>query len=126
MSITTNCGTDKKELSMAFKKTILIDLDGVLNEYQGKFDKDLIPPIRLGAKDFIENLSEEFDLKLFTTRNKILASKWLIENKLDCYFSDITNVKELSWLIIDDRCLTFEGDYLKIKEKISNFNAWYK
>jgi len=109
-----------------FKKTILIDLDGVLNEYQGKFDKDLIPPIRLGAKDFIENLSEEFDLKLFTTRNKILASKWLIENKLDCYFSDITNVKELSWLIIDDRCLTFEGDYLKIKEKISNFNAWYK
>jgi len=111
---------------MAFKKTILIDLDGVLNEYQGKFDKDLIPPIKLGAKDFIENLSEEFDLKLFTTRNKILASKWLIENKLDCYFSDITNVKELSWLIIDDRCLTFEGDYSKIKEKISNFNAWYK
>ena len=39
---------------------------------------------------------------------------------------DITNVKELSWLIIDDRCLTFEGDYSKIKEKISNFNAWYK
>ena len=68
----------------------------------------------------------KFDLKLFTTRNKILASKWLIENKLDGYFSDITNVKELSWLIIDDRCLTFEGDYSMLKEKISNFNAWYK
>ena len=111
---------------MAFKKTILIDLDGVLNDYTGNFNKNFIPPIKSGAKDFIENLSEDFDLKLFTTRNKILASKWLIENKLDGYFSDITNVKELSWLIIDDRCLTFEGDYSKIKEKFSNFNAWYK
>ena len=32
-----------------FKKTILFDLDGVLNTYDGKYDKNNIPPIKDGA-----------------------------------------------------------------------------
>ena len=28
-----------------YKKTILIDLDGVLNEYTGNYQADYIPPI---------------------------------------------------------------------------------
>lgn len=39
-------------MTNTFKKTILIDLDGVLNTYMGKFDKNLIPPIKEGAKKF--------------------------------------------------------------------------
>ena len=35
------------------KKTILIDLDGVLNDYVGNYDKDFIPPIKAGAKEFL-------------------------------------------------------------------------
>ena len=109
-----------------FKRTILIDLDGVLNEYTGNFDKDFIPPIKNGAKEFLERLSEEFELKLFTTRNKILATKWLIENEVDAFFSDITNTKDLAWLYIDDRCLKFNGDYENIKSQINEFKPWYK
>ena len=41
-------------------KTILIDLDGVLNEYVGSFDKDFIPPIKHGAKVFLSALAEKF------------------------------------------------------------------
>ena len=93
-----------------FKKTILIDLDGVLNTYTGGFDKDFIPPIKEGAKEFLEKLSENFELKLFTTRNKMLASKWLVENDIDKFFVDITNTKDLAWLYIDDRCLKFDGE----------------
>ena len=52
-----------------FKKTILMDLDGVLNTYDGNFDKNFIPPIKDGAKEFLQNLSENFDIKIFTTRN---------------------------------------------------------
>ena len=33
-----------------FKKTILIDLDGVLNAYDGKYDKNHIPSIKDGAR----------------------------------------------------------------------------
>ncbi len=107
-------------------KTLLIDLDGVLNEYKGDFEIDNIPPIKDGAEEFIANISQRFKLKLFTTRNKLLASKWLIEYGLDTYFDDITDIKEPSWLYIDDRCVTFEGNYEKLITEIENFKAWYK
>ena len=107
------------------KKTLLIDLDGVLNEYQGNFDENFIPPIKEGATEFIEQTSKDFELKLFTTRNKILATKWLIENNIDKYFKDITNVKDLAWLYIDDRCLTFDGNFRNLTNNIKNFKVWY-
>lgn len=109
-----------------FKKTILIDLDGVLNEYTGGFDKDFIPPIKTGAKEFLEKLSESFEIKLFTTRNKILATKWLIENNIDNYFEDITNIKDLSWLYIDDRCINFDGNFENLINSINSFKPWHK
>ena len=111
---------------MTFKKTILIDLDGVLNTYTGGFDPNFIPPIKDGAVEFLENLSKNYEIKLFTTRNKLLASKWLIENKIDSYFQDITNTKDVCYLYVDDRCVTFDGDYNSLNDKIENFKVWHK
>ena len=108
------------------KRTILIDLDGVLNTYTGNFDKDFIPPIKEGAKEFLENLSKDFRIKIFTTRNKLLTAKWLIENNVDKFIEDITNTKDLAWLYIDDRCLTFNGNFEEITLKINNFKPYYK
>ena len=99
---------DKNLIKMVnFKKKILIDLDGVLNQYgKEKFDENYIPPIKNGAKEFLEKLyNEETELYLFTTRNLLLASKWLIENNLDKYLKDVTNVKIPAFLHIDDRCV---------------------
>lgn len=111
---------------MAFKKTILIDLDGVLNKYDGNFDKNFIPPIKEGAYEFIKELSEDYNIKIFTTRNRILASEWIIKNNLKGYIDDITNVKELSYLLVDDRCIKFDGKYDNLKQQIDNFKVWYK
>lgn len=108
------------------KKTILIDLDGVLNIYTGDFDKEHIPTLKKGAREFVEKLSRKYEIKLFTTRNKILAAKWIEQNSLDLFISDITNVKELCWLFIDDRCICFEGDYDLLLEKIETFKPYYK
>ena len=113
-------------MSNKYRKTILIDLDGVLNEYTGGFDKDYIPPIKDGAKEFLENLSENFDIKIFTTRNKILATKWLINNSIDQFVVDITNVKDLTWLYIDDRCINFDGNFENLSNNINNFRPWYR
>ncbi len=106
-------------------KTILIDLDGVLNNYNGKFDEDVIPEIRKGADNFIKELYKNYIIKIFTTRNKILTVKWLIKNNLDKYIKDVTNIKEPAWLHIDDRCLNFRGNYNEITEQVANFSTWY-
>lgn len=111
---------------MDFKKTILIDLDGVLNNYNGKFDASAIPPLKAGAKEFLETLAEEYELQIFTTRNKLIASKWLIENDLEKFVSDVTNVKTPAYLHIDDRCICFNGNYDNTISKILNFKVWYK
>lgn len=108
-----------------FVKKILIDLDGVLNQYY-KFDENNIPDIKDGAKDFLKELSKDSELYLFTTRNLLLASKWLISNKIDTYFKDVTNIKIPSYLYIDDRCICFKGDYNKTLDDIKNFRVYWK
>ena len=111
---------------MKYRKTILIDLDGVLNTYTGNFDENFIPPIKFGAKEFLEKLSQEYDVKIFTTRNLLLASEWVLKNNLKDFIKDVTNIKEPSFLQIDDRCINFNGDFSDLCEKINNFAVWYK
>lgn len=109
-----------------FRKKILIDLDGVLNEYSGNYDENYIPEIKNGAKEFLEELYKTADLYLFTTRNLLLSSKWLIDNNIDKYFKDVTNTKLPSFLYIDDRCVCFNGKYDEIMYKINEFKVYWK
>lgn len=109
-----------------FKKTILIDLDGVLNQYDGIYDENTIPAIKDGAFKFLKKLSASYKIVLFTSRNLLLASEWIINNNLKDIVSNVTNVKEPSYLIIDDRCINFNGDYTELIDKIANFKVWYK
>ena len=108
------------------KKLILLDLDGVINTYNGNFDKNFIPEIKEGAKEFLERLSKEYEIKIFTTRNRLLASKWIIENKLDNLVTDVTNVKDPAYLHVDDRCICFNGNYDTLFDEIINFKVWNK
>ena len=107
------------------KKTILLDLDGVINTYNRDYNPDYIPPLRTGARQFLEKLSQKYKIKLFTTRNKMLASMWLLENNLNEFISDVTNTKELCWLFVDDRCVCFNGNYNELFEDIESFKVWH-
>lgn len=112
-----------------YKPALLIDLDGVLNQYGNeKYDENHIPDIKDGAKEFLEKLYalNKYKLVLFTTRNALLASKWLIKNDLDIYFENITNVKNPAFLHIDDRALCFKGNFSQTFEEIINFKPYYK
>ena len=111
---------------MKFKKTILIDLDGVLNTYTGKYDDGFIPPIKDGAKEFLVELSRDYKIKLFTTRDKNLVQDWINENSLSEFVFGVTNMKELCSVYIDDRCICFDGDFSTLKSQISKFKPWYK
>lgn len=108
-------------------KKILIDLDGVLNEYgEEQYNENYIPEIKVGAYEFLEKLSKNAELYLFTSRNLMLATKWLINNNLDKFFKDVTNVKLPSFLYIDDRTICFKGDYNKTLKEIENFKVYWK
>ena len=109
------------------KKRILIDLDGILNEYgQLPYEENNIPKIKDGAAEFVEKLSQLADLYLFTSRNLLLSAKWLIKNQIDEYFVDITNVKLPSSLYVDDRCLCFKGNYDKTLDEIRQFKPYWQ
>ena len=71
-------------------------------------------------------MTEKYEIKIFTTRNKILTSKWIIENNLENYILDVTDKKDLCWLFIDDRCIKFDGNYNNLYEQIENFKPWYR
>ena len=109
------------------KNKILIDLDGVLNEY-GKepYDENSIPEIKTGAIEFIKELNKIGELYLFTSRNLMLSTKWLIKNKIDKYFKDVTNIKLPSYLYIDDRCVCFKGEYAQTIKEIKEFKIYWK
>lgn len=109
------------------KKTLMIDLDGVLNNYS-KYDEKFIPEIKEGAKEFLDKLykTDKYELILFTTRKSELAQKWLIEKEIDKYFKEITNIKKPASIYLDDRALKFNGDFNQTFEEIGNFNVYWK
>ncbi|MBQ2644314.1 hypothetical protein IJG14_01910 [bacterium] len=109
-----------------YKKTILIDLDGVINTYTGNFNKNYIPNIKEGANDFLEKLSNKYELILFTTRNSELAQKWLVENKIDHYLEEITNIKKPAFIYVDDKALKFNGNYNQALDEIEKFEVYWK
>lgn len=111
---------------MKKKKTILIDLDRILNKYNGVFDRKNIPEATAETREFIQKMSMDFKIKLFTRHNRILAAKWLIKNDLEIYISGITKVKKFCWVFVDDRCIQFDRDYENLRQTILNFKPWYK
>ena len=107
------------------KKTLMIDLDGVLNEYR-RYEENYIPEIKGGAKEFLEELSSKYELVLYTTRNAELARRWLREGKIDGYFKEITNIKKPAYIYIDDRAIKFNGNYAETLTEIENFEVYWK
>lgn len=104
------------------KKLIQIDLDGVLNEYKGDYKKDFIPEIKKGARDFLEKLSEDFEIEIFTVRDYLLTKEWLIKNNLIKFIKNITNIKSSNAsIILDDRAVNFNGDFNFVYLNIKNF-----
>ena len=108
-------------------KIALVDLDGVLNDYTGKYNEQEIPKIKTGAKDFLEELTKYYNIEIFTVRNKIKTFEWLKENKIDHLIKEVSNVKnQFASLIIDDRALGFTGDFKSTLEKAIDFKPYWK
>lgn len=80
----------------------------------------------MACTNLLKNYPKNNTIKIFTTRNLLQTAKWVFENNLINYIDDVTNNKGLSYLLVDDRCINFDGNYKDLLNKIDNFQVWYK
>ena len=121
------------------KKPILcLDFDGVCNSYlSGWQGADNIPdaPVK-GAFTFIKNALNYFDIYIFSSRSNqpggIAAMQdWFIKhNWPGTYLTgpeylNFPTEKPAAFLTIDDRAITFTGEWPRM-EDLRNFKPWYK
>ncbi len=109
------------------KKIILIDLNGVLNIYTGKYNENKILPMKEDAYDFLKKLAMDFRIYIFTAGDNDLAHQWIIENNLSEFIEGVTNSKNrFVSVILDDRAINFDGDFEKAYQAIKNFKPYWK
>ena len=112
------------------KKTVAIDFDGVINSYTsgwkgaGETDK----PVK-GAGDGIKSLIDAgFTVIIFSTRANSKLGKQTIRqylSELDIPEGiEITDRKPIADAYLDDRAVTFNGDWGSALENLKNFKPW--
>jgi len=109
---------------------IAVDFDGVLNHYNGWTGQYQRYDIRSGAKEFLAGIKNlGYNIVIFTARpseNLEDVRGQLTEHGMDVYVSMITNVKPPAIVYIDDRGITFKGDYDEMLNAIPTFKAYWE
>lgn len=108
--------------------TVLLDFDGVLNMYTGwRGFFEHFPP-RPGAVDFLRRLKEGGNCIVIHTVRPDIADTWawLEEHGMKEYITDITNIKPPGVALLDDRAITFTGDFEKAYNDIRGFKAHWE
>lgn len=104
------------------KKTICVDFDGVLNEYDGYEEGDLGEPLT-GSKEFIKELRRKYKVVILTSRQKEQVIDWLNNNGFPSM--KVTNRKVPAVAYIDDRAIQFNGNYKKVISQLKNFKPYW-
>jgi phosphoglycolate phosphatase-like HAD superfamily hydrolase len=108
------------------KPHIALDFDGVLNDYKG-FDGDNLGRPRPGCKEFLEQLSNDYNVIIFSARNYTKIIPWLNKYNLQTYVHNVTAFKPTKVVcFIDDRGITFNGNYQETLEQIRNFKPYWE
>lgn len=108
------------------KPTVCIDLDGVLNEYDGNYLDENCPPLRSGAREFLSEVARDHRIVILSARNTHRVSKWVHDNGLDEYVADVTTTKVPAIAYIDDRAINFSGNYQRVIDDLRDFEPWWR
>ena len=106
------------------KRTVCVDFDGVLNEYKGYNERDLYSP-KPFVENFLEKLSEDYEVVIFTSRVNSRVESWLERNGLAKYVSKVTSKKVPAIAYIDDRAIQFKGNYNEILNELEDFQPYW-
>ena len=106
--------------------TVAVDFDGVINKYKGwNGENDLSVP-QSGVKYFLEELNKEYSVIIFTVRDTENVKKWLKKYGLDKYVIHVTDMKPKAIAYIDDRAITYKGNYSEVLKELEEFKTWWE
>lgn len=100
-----------------YGKTVAVDLDGVLAEYNGFQGADVIEGPTKWARRLLKQLNKKYKVIVFTCRNTERARDWLAEHGLLDLVAGINYCqingrmgKPVAVAYIDDRAVRWDGD----------------
>jgi ribonucleotide monophosphatase NagD (HAD superfamily) len=107
---------------------VCVDLDGVLNDFDGWKGADYFHPPRPGAREFLQALRQQgYRVVVFTVRWKPHVEEWLANHDLAQFVDEVTDKKPPAHVYIDDRAFCFRGNFEEVLVTIPNFRAhWEK
>jgi len=115
--------------------TICVDLDGVIVDISGGyFGPQHFGSLLPGAKEALDTLHcKGWVIVINTSRDDIDATEKFLNSKHLKYdfvnrhtLSNPVSINPLADIYIDDKALTFDGNWEKTLEKIMGFQVWYK
>lgn len=112
---------------MSEQRVVCVDLDGVLNLFDGWKGADYFHPPRPGAEHFLRWLWEhDFQIIIFTVRWPEHVEAWLRQHGLNRYVHEVTDKKPPAHVYIDDRAICFRGDFDSTLNEIAAFKAHWE
>lgn len=110
-------------LIKTLRKTICIDCDVLLDglsEDNWRFDK----PMRKGAKTFLKELSEDFNIMLYSKQELDSVVKWLIYNKIENLIYSITQSKPLAFMSVNEHLYNYHRNYNRMLKAIRKYGGY--
>jgi hypothetical protein len=108
------------------KKTVCIDLNGVLDRYTGWKGEGHMDPPRPGAERFLAELAEDYRVVILTTQQVERVWAWLQDYGLDRWVDEVTDRKPPAVVYVDDRAVTFRGNFEETLQEIRRFRPHWK
>ena len=106
---------------------VCVDLDGVLNAFDGWKGADFFHPPRPGAREFLRALhGAGYRVVVFTVRWGPHVENWLVQHSLSEFVSQVTDKKPPAHVYVDDRAICFDGDFAGTLERIGSFKAHWE
>ncbi len=108
--------------------TACVDLNGVLDHFQGWTGKYEDYPVRDDARKLLVGLQDRgYRVVILTARTNLEGvHNWLADNGLAEWVDEVTNIKPPAYIYIDDRAVRFNGDVRETLDEIDNFKPHWQ
>ncbi len=109
-------------------KRVSVDLNGVLDMYEGWKGKDHWHPPRPGVLEFLEALNERgYEVFILTARPNVQGIwDWLRKHKIAHCVDNVSDQKYPSFAYIDDRAICFRGDFNETLQALDEFHTHWE